>query len=204
MEGCPVDAAIVSLQDIFHHDIIGAKQLSLYIQSSCRSRRLPPTTVAILSIHHSGESPIRSSGSPQLLFAQSSGVPHTHSLIQTGTNNKILRWMKGCTHDIMVVTRQHAQTTPLVKIPQSQRLIITRRQNPWKLRSIGMELHSSDVIQMTQQCKEASSKFIIPNLDFVIVAAGDDEGFVEMKVHTADGAVVLFEAVDDGAYAVVP
>ena len=67
-----------------------------------------------------------------------------------------------------------------------------------------MELHRTNVIQVTQQGEEASSKFVIPNLDFVIISTSDDERFVEMKVHAANGTIVFFKAVYDGAYTVVP
>lgn len=104
----------------------------------------------------------------------------------------------------MVVARQDAKATPLVKIPQPQRLIVARGQYPGKLRGIGMEFHRPDVIQVPQQREEASPELVIPHLDLVIVAAGDDEGFVEVKIHAADGAVVFFESVYDCAHAVVP
>jgi hypothetical protein len=67
-----------------------------------------------------------------------------------------------------------------------------------------MEFHRPDVIQVPQQREEASSEFVIPNLDLVIVAAGDDEGLVEVKIHAADWTVVFFESVYDSAYAVIP
>jgi hypothetical protein len=57
---------------------------------------------------------------------------------------------------------------------------------------------------MTEQCKETTAEFIIPNFDFVIVTSGNDEGFHEMKVDAADGTVVLFKSVDDCSHAVIP
>jgi hypothetical protein len=57
---------------------------------------------------------------------------------------------------------------------------------------------------VSQQREEASSEFVIPNLDLVIVATGDDKGLVKVKIHATNGAVVLFESVYDRAYAVVP
>ena len=104
----------------------------------------------------------------------------------------------------MIVARQHTQTTSFVKIPQPQSLVITRGQNPGKLSSIGVEFHRTDVIQVPQKGEEATPKLVIPNLDLVIITAGDDEGFVEVKIHAAYGAVMFFEAVDDGSDSVVP
>ncbi len=67
-----------------------------------------------------------------------------------------------------------------------------------------MELNCTNIIQVAQQCKEASSEFVVPNLNFVIISTGNDERFVEVKVYATDGSVVFFEAVDDSAYAVIP
>jgi hypothetical protein len=57
---------------------------------------------------------------------------------------------------------------------------------------------------MAEEGEEASAKFVIPYFDFVIVSSGDDEGFVEVEVDAADGSVVFFKAVDDGAYSIIP
>ncbi len=67
-----------------------------------------------------------------------------------------------------------------------------------------MELNCANVIQVAKQCEEASSKFIVPDLNFVIISTGNDERFMEVKVYATDGSVVFFKAVDDGAYAVIP
>jgi hypothetical protein len=67
-----------------------------------------------------------------------------------------------------------------------------------------MEFHRPDVIQVPQQREKAPSELVIPNLDLVIVAAGDDKGLMEVKIHASDGAIVFFESVYDRAYAVVP
>ena len=112
--------------------------------------------------------------------------------------------MKGRTHDIVIVSREDAQAGPLSEIPEPQSLIVGGAQNPRKLCRVGMELHRSDVIQVSQESKEAAAEFVIPNLDFVIVSSGDDERFVEVEVDATDGTVVFFEAVYYRAYAVVP
>ena len=57
---------------------------------------------------------------------------------------------------------------------------------------------------MTQQSEEAAAQFVIPDFDFVIVASRDNQGIMEVKIHAADGTVVFFEAVYDGADAVIP
>jgi len=67
-----------------------------------------------------------------------------------------------------------------------------------------MEFHSTNVIQMPEQCEKTPTEFIVPHFNFVIIASGNDEGFVEVKVDTADGTIVFLEAVDDGANSIIP
>mmetsp|Transcript_10477 Transcript_10477/g.18920 ORF Transcript_10477/g.18920 Transcript_10477/m.18920 type:complete len:219 (-) Transcript_10477:503-1159(-) len=87
VKGCPIHATVMSLQDVFDHNIIGTKKLCLDIQGSCRSGRGTPIAIGV---RHAGKSPLHSCRSPQLLLAKPGRVPHTHSLVQTGTDNKIL------------------------------------------------------------------------------------------------------------------
>jgi hypothetical protein len=67
-----------------------------------------------------------------------------------------------------------------------------------------MEFHCTDVVQMSQQSKETTTEFVVPHLDFIIVAAGNYEGFVEVKVDSADWTIVFLEAIDDGANSIIP
>ena len=83
-------------------------------------------------------------------------------------------------------------------------MIVGCTQYPGELTGIGVKLDGSDVVQVPQQGEQATAEFVIPNFDFVVIAAGDDQWFEEVEVDTADGSVVFFEAVDYGAYAVVP
>ena len=78
----------------------------------------------------------------------------------------------------MVVTGENGQTSPLFKIPQSERLIITRTQNPTKVIRIGVELYGTDVVEVTEEGEEAAAEFVVPYFDFVVVSSGHDEGFV--------------------------
>ena len=57
---------------------------------------------------------------------------------------------------------------------------------------------------MSQQSEETTTEFVVPHLDFIIVAAGNNEGFVEVKVDSADGTIVFLEAIDDGANSIIP
>ena len=99
---------------------------------------------------------------------------------------------------------QNAQTAPLVKVPQPQRLIVTSTQYPRELGGIGVKLDGADVVQVAEEGEEAATELVVPDFDFVVISAGDDEGLVEVKVHAADGTIVFLETIDDGAHAVVP
>lgn len=62
----------------------------------------------------------------------------------------------------------------------------------------------ADVVEVTEECEEASAEFVVPYFEFVVVSAGDYVGLEEVEVDSADGAVVFFEAVYYCSYAVVP
>jgi hypothetical protein len=67
-----------------------------------------------------------------------------------------------------------------------------------------MELDRSDVIQVTEEREKTAAELVVPDFDFVIVTAGDDEWFKKVKVDPADWPFVFFEAVNDGSHAIVP
>ena len=65
---------------------------------------------------------------------------------------------------IMIVTCQDRETSTSGKVPKTERLVVTGRQNPWELSCIWMELNRSNVIQMAEQSKEAASQLVVPDL----------------------------------------
>jgi hypothetical protein len=67
-----------------------------------------------------------------------------------------------------------------------------------------MELDRANVIQMSQQRKEAAAEFVVPHLDFVIVTARNEHGVRQMKVHASDRTLVLFKPINDRSNAVIP
>ena len=201
MKGSPIDAPIVSLQNILDDDIIRAKKFRLHRQST----GLLLLHLCIAS-HGFG---IVSTGAATaiaslLFFAQSGRVPHPHGLIERRRNDQIFTGMKGGAHDVVIVTRQHAQATAAGKVPQAQRLIVRRTQDPRKLCGVGMKLHRANVIQMSQQSKQAAAEFVVPHFDLVVVATRYEQRFGQMKIDAADGTVVLFEAINHCPDAVVP
>ncbi len=112
--------------------------------------------------------------------------------------------MEARAHDIMIVSSEYTQTSPLFKIPQSKSLIVTRTENPREGAGIGVELDGADVIQMTEEGEEAPAELVVPDFDFVIVSSCGYEWFGEVEVDAADGTVVFFKTVNDCSYAVVP
>lgn len=67
-----------------------------------------------------------------------------------------------------------------------------------------MEENGADVIEMAVQGKETPSSLIRPDLDLVIITAGDEEGLGLMEIDTSDGTVVLLESIYQGTHTIVP
>ena len=57
---------------------------------------------------------------------------------------------------------------------------------------------------MSKKGKEASTEFVIPYFDLVVITAGNDEGLVQVEVDTADWTVVFFKSIDYCSNTVVP
>ena len=90
-------------------------------------------------------------------------------------------------------------------------------------RQLVVEEDGADIVQVAVQCEQASSGLVGPDLDLVVVAARDEPALVSVysstrpprprscsqwlrlvEVDAADRPVMLLEAVDQGAHAVVP
>lgn len=67
-----------------------------------------------------------------------------------------------------------------------------------------VEEYRSHVVQVAVQSEKASPGLVAPDLDFVVVATGHEEGLSRMKVNAADWAIVLFKAIDKGSHAIIP
>ena len=177
MKRRPVHTPIVPLEDVLDHHVVRTKQLGLDIEGHRRrGRECRSSPAAPVGVHlESGISSYSTTGgSNQLLLAKAGGVPDPHGLVETGTDNQILRGMEGRAHDVVVVSRENTQTTPLVKIPQPQGLFVRGTEDPGKLRGVGMELDRANVVQMAQEVEEAAAGLVVPDLDLVVVSARDD------------------------------
>jgi hypothetical protein len=67
-----------------------------------------------------------------------------------------------------------------------------------------MELHGANIVEVAVEREEAAVGLVVPHLDFVVITSGDEERLGGVEVDSADGPVVLVEAVEEGAHAVVP
>lgn len=140
MERSPVDASIVTLQNILNHDIDTSKKFSVESSQVVRRR--------------------------SRFLLESTGVPNTDSLIKGGRHNKVLFGMEGRAHDVVIVARQDGDTSAGLPVPYAHRLIITGAHNP---RVLVMELNSANVIEVSEKSKNTPVLLIVPNFDFVIV-----------------------------------
>jgi len=67
-----------------------------------------------------------------------------------------------------------------------------------------VELHSANVIKVPMKCEEAALSLVVPDLNLIIITSGHEERLRGVEVDASDGPVVLVEAVEEGAHAVVP
>lgn len=67
-----------------------------------------------------------------------------------------------------------------------------------------MEEDGADIIQVSIQSEETSPGLMRPDLDLVVISAGDEQRLSLMKVYTSDRSIMLFEAVNEGPHAIVP
>lgn len=67
-----------------------------------------------------------------------------------------------------------------------------------------MEEDCADVVEMAIESEQASSSLMRPHLDLVIVTTRDEKWLCLVEIHSTNGAIVLFEAVDQCAHAVIP
>jgi uncharacterized protein YuzE len=67
-----------------------------------------------------------------------------------------------------------------------------------------VEEDGADVVQMAIECEQASPRLSAPDLNLVIVTAGDEEGLCWVEINSSNGAVVLFETINEGSHAIIP
>ena len=67
-----------------------------------------------------------------------------------------------------------------------------------------MEEYCSHVVQVAIQGKQTPPSLVVPDLDFVVVSSGHEQGLSRVEVNTSNGAIMLFKAVNKSSYAIVP
>jgi len=61
-----------------------------------------------------------------------------------------------------------------------------------------------DIVQMTAQCEQTSSRLIRPDLDLVVITSRYEQGLGLVEVDTSDRSIVLLESVNQCSHAVIP
>ena len=67
-----------------------------------------------------------------------------------------------------------------------------------------MEVCGSNVVEMPIEGEEASSGFVVPHLDFVVITTTDEQGLCRVEVYASNGAFMFLQAVIYRAHLVVP
>lgn len=68
----------------------------------------------------------------------------------------------------MRMTSKDGYTRTILPVPDADGLVVRCGYNP---RALMVEVDSSDVVEMAVECENASSEFVIPDLDLVVIAA---------------------------------
>lgn len=74
-------------------------------------------------------------------------------------------------HGVVVVPSHGADQTAVLPVPDTDRLVIGATQDPGEL---VVEEDSADVVQMSVQGEQTPAGLVGPDLDLVIVTAGDE------------------------------
>lgn len=67
-----------------------------------------------------------------------------------------------------------------------------------------VEEDGSNVVEMAVQGEQAAPGLVRPDLDFVVITTRNKQGLRLVKVDASNGAIVLFEAIDQSTHTVVP
>lgn len=140
-------------------------------------------------------------GRRRVLLPQPGNIPYSYRLIQRSRHNQVIFRMELRAHCVVIVTRHRADQRSILPIPDANGLIVRAGEDPGKL---VVEEDGANVIEMSIESEEAPSSLVRPDLDFVVVPAGDEQRLSLVEVDSSDRTVVLFEAVYERAHAVVP
>jgi hypothetical protein len=111
-------------------------------------------------------------------------VPDPDGLIQGSAGNEGIIWMEAGRHNIVAMSCEDGDNTPILPVPQPDSLVITAGDDPWQL---FVELYRPDVVQMAREGEHALLGLVVPNLHFVIVSATHEHWLGLMEIYTSHG-----------------
>lgn len=82
-------------------------------------------------------------------------------------------------HDVMVVAGEDAQAGAGLPVPDADRLVVARAQDPGAFSRV--ELNGADVIEMAKESEQAPTFLEVPHLDLVIVSSADEQWLNRME-----------------------
>lgn len=59
-----------------------------------------------------------------------------------------------------------------------------------------MEKRCTDIIQVPEQCEQAAPKFVIPNLNLIIIASRDEQWLLLMEVNATHWTIMFIKFVN--------
>jgi hypothetical protein len=80
-------------------------------------------------------------------------------------------------------------------------LIIRAGDNP---RKFMMEKDGANVVQMSSERKQTALLIVVPDLDPIVVTAGDKHGLSLVEIDSSDWTVMFLETVYQSSHSVVP
>ena len=174
MEASPIDAPVMVLDDEPTNGIRSAKKVH-------RRPTVPCSGVVLLS--------------------QPFDVPDSNCLIQRGREEYVLTWVKLCTHHVVIVSGEDGNAVAVLPIPNTDGLIVGRRKQPG---AFMMELHRTDVIQMSQKGELHLTCTVGPNDNLKVITSTCENGLRAVEVDSSYGAFMSFEFIEKSAQVVIP
>lgn len=181
MEGNPIYAPVMALQDKFDDSICVAEHIGLVLVSAVN---------LLLEGHGCWR---------RVLLPETGYVPYAYRLIEGCGDDQVLGGVEVCTHDIVVVAGHGANQRSVLPVPYPDGLIVGTGDDPWEL---VVEEDGSNVVQVPIKCKQLPSRRQRPDLDLVIITTGHKQWLSLVEVDASDGAAVAFQSVDQGSHPV--
>ena len=91
--------------------------------------------------------------------------------------------VEASTHDVVGVASQDGDLVPVLPVPQTHRLVVTRRHYPGQL---NVELDSADIVNVPCQCEQTFLHLVVPYFDHLIISTRDKHGLSLMEINTSD------------------